>query len=75
RLCTPRGGKASRVKVRKVIRRRLGEAGVIDAVVAANVNEPGASTVRASSKQRIVVSGRRTKHDPDVNHVERPTGR
>lgn len=43
-----------------MIRRRLGEAGAVNAVVAANVNEPGPSTVRVSSKQRIVQrSGRK----------------
>lgn len=49
------------MKIRKVIRRRLGDAGAVNAVVAANVNEPGPSVVRVSSKQRIVQrSGRQT---------------
>jgi hypothetical protein len=59
------------VKVRKVIRRRLGEAGAVNAVVAANVNEPGPSKVRVSSKQRIVQrSGR--KADTTDEQTEEP---
>jgi len=49
------------MKIRKVIRRRLGDSGAVNAVVAANVNEPGPSVVRVSSKQRIVQRSGRTE--------------
>jgi hypothetical protein len=49
------------MKVRKVIRRRLAHeedgisvAGGITAAISANVNEPGKTTTRVSSSERIV---------------------
>ena len=52
------------MRIRKVIRRRLGDSGAVNAVVAANVNEPGPSVVRVSSKQRIVQRSGRTEQQP-----------
>jgi hypothetical protein len=60
------------MKVRKVIRRRLGESGAVNAVVAANVNEPGPSVVKVSSKQRIVQqSGRQRGRTGDAREDRR----
>jgi hypothetical protein len=64
------------MKVRKVIRRELrhGEPGInvagdVNAVVAANVNEPGESHTSVSSRQRIVQ--RSTKGDRDESSERR----
>jgi len=60
------------MKIRKVIRRRLGDSGAVNAVVAANVNEPGPSVVRVSSKQRIVQrSGRRADRSGEAREDTR----
>lgn len=55
------------VKIRKVVNRRFARragrstvAGAVNAVVAANVKERGASHTRVSSRQRIVQRGGRT---------------
>ena len=65
-------GEAKAMKIRKVIRRRLGESGEVNAVVAANVNEPGPSVVRVSSKRRIVQrSGRQTSRTDEAREDTR----
>jgi hypothetical protein len=49
------------MKIRRVIRKQIAHdedgislAGAIDAAISANVNEPGKTTTRVSSRQRIV---------------------
>ncbi len=58
------------MKVRKIINKRFGKgskvAGGLNAVISANVNEPGRNVTRVSSTQRIVQRGGRT-----VVHEER----
>jgi len=64
----PYVGNQQGVKLRKVIRRRIrtdtdgvSAAGGIDAVVSANVNEPGTTRTTVRSKTRIVQRGGRTE--------------
>jgi hypothetical protein len=61
-------GTGRQVKLRRAIQRRIRRSGagtdvsgIVNAVVAANVNEPGPSHTHVSSKQRIVQRGGRTE--------------
>ena len=65
------------MKLNKVIRRRFRErlrgvdvAGDLNAVIAANVNEPGSST-RVSSKQTVVQRSGRTEVDTKTSEEDR----
>jgi hypothetical protein len=65
------------MKINKVIRRRLRErlrgvdvAGDLNAVIAANVNEPGSST-HVSSKQTVVQRSGRTEMDTKTSEEDR----
>jgi hypothetical protein len=66
------------VRFRKIIRRRIDKnsgsarvAGAVNAVVSANVNEPGVHHTKVSSHQRVVQRGGRTVVEED----ERAGGR
>lgn len=71
------------MKVRKVIRKGIDSkkdgirvAGGVNAVVAANVHEPGSQGVRVSSRQRIVQSSRGTQiHEDRIDTSENEGGK
>jgi hypothetical protein len=75
-----RAGHVLGVNLRKVIRKRIQEsrdgvnvAGSIDAVIAANVNEPGTTSTHVSSNTRIVQRDGRTEvfeTEPDLKTKE-----
>ena len=66
------------MKINRVIRRKLkgdsegqGIAGGVNAVIAANINEPGHSHTSVSSKQRIVQRGGKTIVHEEETREER----